>query len=837
MGFFGDAWDWTKEAASDVWDGVTGAADDTFGQDKVTPYEPDRNSFYLGGDPNYAKDRATDLQNQGSAISSWQRGVGFQGQAGQQAQADKYNNTGSKGMARSQALANQYGDQGQQGNAMQQARALGYDAQGSTGAMQGVTRARTQQGQAANITSQANNTSRTFGARSASAAGRSNVTADGQLEGQARGQQLAAAQALGMQANSGAGQANTQGLRNFAAQTGSGPSAAQSQMQQGADNSMASALAMARSGRGNNTQAARQAMFQNAATQQQTNQQLGTLRAQEFDQAQNRQLGALSAESQALQNYRGQDLQALQAQASALGQARQQDQGQGQYNANLALQNRQLNDQTSLAWAQQQQAAAQRGDAAYFQGQQLGNQSIAQGQQYQLGMVGAANQASGLGQQYELGKDQLANQAISQGQQYQLGMGGLANQAAGQGLNYNLGMQGMANQYNLGMQGLANQTLANQLQANMGYEGMKSGNIMGANTANAQFDQQRDAANTGMVVGALGAVAMASDREAKTDVKKDRGYEFGKAMMDASGYGSQFAAGRAFGRALFQSHDDEDAAQARALGLASGQGAYDAAALAGPSVDIPEYELPPLPSSSQPQGGGGMSSGMMGALMSKAGTASDASSKREIARLNGELERAYSALGGTAPRSRYPVPRAPDTGSLDAAHALSANNWEPRGGGSYPPAHASFDRVALDDAYRLRRDEPTFDLRKAEGYSYRYKNASMPGASAGRHYGPMAQDLEKSPVTRSTVSEGPDGVKRVDTGRLALINTAALSEQQRDIQAMKRALATNNSPGYDRDALDAAYEGQGGRVNRPWRELDPLGERYASSSWRQQPGF
>jgi hypothetical protein len=100
----------------------------------------------------------------------------------------------------------------------------------------------------------------------------------------------------------------------------------------------------------------------------------------------------------------------------------------------------------------------------------------------------------------------------------------------------------------------------------------------------------------------------------------------------------------------------------------------------------------------------------------------------------------------------------------------------------------------------------------------------------------MAQDLEKSPVTRSTVETGPDGMKRVNTGRLALVNTAAIADQQRDIQQMKQILANNNSQ-PNTDALDEAYERQGGRVTKPWRELDPLGAQYANSSWRYQPGF
>jgi hypothetical protein len=45
----------------------------------------------------------------------------------------------------------------------------------------------------------------------------------------------------------------------------------------------------------------------------------------------------------------------------------------------------------------------------------------------------------------------------------------------------------------------------------------------------------------------------------------------------------------------------------------------------------------------------------------------------------------------------------------------------------------------------------------------------------GRYYGPMAQELEKSKAGKSAIIER-DGVKMVDTGRLALANTSAMAE-------------------------------------------------------------
>lgn len=130
----------------------------------------------------------------------------------------------------------------------------------------------------------------------------------------------------------------------------------------------------------------------------------------------------------------------------------------------------------------------------------------------------------------------------------------------------------------------------------------------------------------------------------------------------------------------------------------------------------------------------------------------------------------------------------------------------------------------LDDA-ALRRDREgtEVDLRPAEGFRYRYKNPDAPGADEGEHYGPMAQDLERTPAGRSVVRTGPDGTKMVDTGRLSLVNTAAVSEQQRrldeieallgsargqgaltesDVSATRRFM---NPPPIDTEGLDAAY--------------------------------
>lgn len=77
----------------------------------------------------------------------------------------------------------------------------------------------------------------------------------------------------------------------------------------------------------------------------------------------------------------------------------------------------------------------------------------------------------------------------------------------------------------------------------------------------------------------------------------------------------------------------------------------------------------------------------------------------------------------------------------------------------------------------------------APGYSYQYKQPTAAGAAPGIHYGPMAQDLEKTPAGASVVNTMPDGKKAIDTGRLSLLNTSELSRQRKELDALKAQAA------------------------------------------------
>ncbi len=100
--------------------------------------------------------------------------------------------------------------------------------------------------------------------------------------------------------------------------------------------------------------------------------------------------------------------------------------------------------------------------------------------------------------------------------------------------------------------------------------------------------------------------------------------------------------------------------------------------------------------------------------------------------------------------------------------------------------------AALSDR-RAKFDVRDPDLRDLQDFlgttrakSYRYKSPTTPGAAPGRQFGFMAQDLAKSKIGRTLVQEGADGLLRVDTGRLALADHAALSELAREVEKLKR---------------------------------------------------
>lgn len=75
----------------------------------------------------------------------------------------------------------------------------------------------------------------------------------------------------------------------------------------------------------------------------------------------------------------------------------------------------------------------------------------------------------------------------------------------------------------------------------------------------------------------------------------------------------------------------------------------------------------------------------------------------------------------------------------------------------------------------------------APGYSYEYKDTSMPGTAPGRQVSSMAQDLERGPRGREIVSETPNG-KMVDYSAVVKMTPGAITELNRKVKALESAL-------------------------------------------------
>lgn len=83
---------------------------------------------------------------------------------------------------------------------------------------------------------------------------------------------------------------------------------------------------------------------------------------------------------------------------------------------------------------------------------------------------------------------------------------------------------------------------------------------------------------------------------------------------------------------------------------------------------------------------------------------------------------------------------------------------------------------------------------KIDAYVYKYNQkaqenyAGEKGVDDETHFGPIAQDLAKNPVTSGTVHRDESGYLTVDTRQLALTNTAMISQLARKIEELEEKL-------------------------------------------------
>jgi hypothetical protein len=525
---------------------------------------------------------------------------------------------------------------------------------------------------------------------------------------------------------------------------------AASQLQSGQDAAARSALAMAGSGRsiGGGAAAMQQAQFANAQGQQATNQQAATANLQE--QMQNRQM----------------QLQALGGAQNAYGQVGQQTAGITAGNIGLQA--------TNAGLAQNQQGINNQTSATY-------------------GQIGQGLNSSALGQEgMSLGQQQLANTILSTqlgaGEQYQGSINGqsiaqqnLNNQQTGMALGAASAAAGAYGQY-AGSDRDVKQNIKPAIGDDEGWLShmLWHGGFGGGHHAEpvpvaAPPAMMRDPNNPSHMISAYGNISAASHGAGQQQLANVQGHAMQAAQMGGPDQRTQ-------------ANLDMLHAYAPATADTWGGGAPPTAAYP------PDAGPPPAP---------WLQDYMQQQQAPQPMAASDVNAKSNVTTV------ATKDWHADRPSPYQPI--------SDASHYAGHVTFRPTGNDPYPlnpPMRVASDehsktRIAelegqlaalsprapdtagMDEAYRREGGQPVqppgIDLRPAQPFSYEYKDPARFGA--GRFYGPMAQDLERTPAGASIVKQAPDGTKMVDTSRGALLALGAVSDLQRqqEVQARKDA--------------------------------------------------
>ena len=135
---------------------------------------------------------------------------------------------------------------------------------------------------------------------------------------------------------------------------------------------------------------------------------------------------------------------------------------------------------------------------------------------------------------------------------------------------------------------------------------------------------------------------------------------------------------------------------------------------------------------------------------------------------------------------------------LDAAKAGagSSNQVQPIAVGNYgAPAVSDGTLKNKEKIERLfKNDNAIKAFSDIDAYVYKYNQkaqdtyAGEKGVDDSTHFGPIAQDLAKNPVTSGTVHRDESGYLTVDTRQLALTNTAMISQLARKIEELDEKL-------------------------------------------------
>lgn len=598
-------------------------------------------------------------------------------------------------------------------------------------------------------------------------------------------------------------------------------------------------------------QAQREATLLNAQQQQAALGYQGMgLNAQQANTVASQQLQQQQAMLQAQQAQAGLSYQGL-----GLG-AQQANQGRGQ---DLQSQQQSINAMTALAGLGyqglgQQQAATQAGrsiDAQMYQAN-LGAQQAQTGFGMQgLGLQQQALQSARAGdlqamsQNYQTGlaHQQMGQQYEQMGLNNQLAWGQMANQQYMQSDQLAAQMRQAAFANQLQWAGLANDQYQNadqlrnaQLLAQLSAETSRYGADKGVSIGMAQIAQQRQAAQ--LAAGATlagGVIGMMSDVRSKENITPED-------VSAAFSGGGPFSGGgskpkgkkrkpKNFMEKLFGNDESYDKPDTN-VGIPPPPEPGDGASQRAPMRGVREIPLPGTPSFEQsispfaPQTAPPVDLG--GPVGRQAPRGAGGRAPSEFSMPDSYWETLDQALDGQGYGYSLNQPTMPQYGWRPGAGVMSderskyvsspreaKRDIRPVSMAGAPAEYADAWRgVSLADSMAPRQEAPAYsfaarpkrpgtDLRPAQGYSYEYKDPSAPGAAPGRHFGPMAQDLEKTPAGKSVVETGPNGMKRINAPRLTLVNTSAIAEQQRRLDRLEELAGK-----VPTDALDAAYQRQ-----------------------------
>lgn len=765
-------------AGSDVFAGSTFGGDQNVGGTDVAGFlkSADPRDFMYGRDPNYVANTAAS-----------ERGVAATTQASLNAQ-------GATATANGQALGNQINTYGQTA-----AGTLGGMAQGAYGA-------------------------------GMAAANRAGATADYQ-----------GANSVYQVAKNDASQlANMQ----------QGPSAAQAQLQTGLDQAQSSNLALARSGHGFGASASAlsQAAGQNAAMGQQAANSSAQLSAQET-QAWNAQHASNLANAAGISNTVGgqvqqQSLSNAQMQNQTMAendQAQAALTGQGLQAAGQA-------GQLSLSGATSGANAMQTGETLGMQGTQAGMAAYGQGEQM-AGINESAQQTSDLNREGGLISNRGIDAGLSVSNQAAVNSGWgtalstaatIGGAAVASDASAKTGVQPLDAGTKPPMTGVAPGATVAPPPPQMAQPPKQSlvapalqtgGAILGGaiGTAIAPGVGTAIGGVAGSLLGKAAGSLISSDIHTKDDTAPlDASGPMGYGQTNPSGStqagaSNAFSAGRdAAAKAESSAADADLKSQAKSAAVQSmlmGSAAGDLRGFG--SGGVPFSSLGP----SAPPPAYGMQAPSWNTMGQPGMVTSDVHSKTAIKELREENKALKAAASQSGPtqemlqqaaadrdlgaKVRYPAyaASAPSMSMLNQQAAIqdSAGGHIAYPASPAPPSAAMLQQAAADqdsspapysrvanytsdedEKSGIHRSDALDMVDKAPGYSYVYKDPERHGY--GQKFGPMAQDLLKTDAGASTVEKAPDGTLAVNTGRLALVEHAAMHSMRKENAAKFDAL-------------------------------------------------